>query len=333
MKQDYSFLKESSYFLLTHSKNIRNSINKFNIFDIPIIIVKDINGNFNGFYDICPHRGVPLSLGCLEKNYIQCSYHGWKFNLNGECIENPSQKNTPKYNIKSFNVISISGFIFVNFSNKKVDFNELINIDNYSFCYRNKNINADFIDVIENFLDPTHTPFIHQYLIRNPKIKKRVQSHITRNNDSVKIVYTNEEKQTGIISKLFEKQRGYSTAIFQYPCKSEINYYSNDSLMLKIKIYLTPINSEKLDAHIFFYFKDSYFKFIVYFKFYLIFPFFYIAIMQDKKILEHQYRNTNKFHNFKEIICESDLIKLHLIDLILNKNFTKKTEYLKDIYI
>ncbi len=333
MKRDYTHLKESGYFLLTRYINIRNSINKFKIFDIPILIIRDTNGKLNGFYDLCPHRGIPLSKGCLEKNYIQCPYHGWKFDLTGKCIEIPSQKNIPNYSIKSFSVIEISGFIFVNLSSNKTSCDESLDIDKYHYFYNKKTIKADFIDTIENFLDATHTPFIHKYLIRNPKIKKRVNAFINRNNDKVKIIYNNENKQAGIISKIFEKERGYSSAVFQYPCKSEINYYSKSCLMLKIKIYLTPIEADKLDAHIFIYFERNYFKFFDYFKYYLIFPFFYMAILQDKKILEQQYNNLNNFKNFKEIICESDLIKLHLIDLILNKNLTKNIEYSKDLFI
>ncbi len=333
MKRDYAHLKDCGYFLLTHIKNIKNSLNKFKIFDIPIFIIRDANGKLNGFYDLCPHRGVPFSKGCLKKNYIQCSYHGWKFDLNGNCIGIPSQKNTPKYSLRNFSVIENSGFVFVNLSNTKSPFVDDIFLDKYHFCYSKKNIKADYLDTIENFLDPTHTPFIHKYLIRNPKIKSKVNALISRNKDTVKITYTDEPKQSGLISKIFEKERGYSSAIFHFPCTSEINYYSKNCLTLKIKIYLTPIESDKIDAHVFFYFENSFSKYISYLKYYLIFPFFYAAIIQDKRILEQQYGNLNNFKNFKEIICESDLIKLHLIDMIINKNITKNCEYVKEIYV
>jgi 5,5'-dehydrodivanillate O-demethylase len=39
----------------------------------------------------CPHRGTQLSLGWIEGNDIRCRYHGWKFDANGQCIEQPNE--------------------------------------------------------------------------------------------------------------------------------------------------------------------------------------------------------------------------------------------------
>ena len=38
----------------------------------------------------CPHRGANLFFGRNEDCAIRCVYHGWKFNLEGECVEMPN---------------------------------------------------------------------------------------------------------------------------------------------------------------------------------------------------------------------------------------------------
>eukprot|EP01035_Chromulina_nebulosa_P016951 gene16951-22443_t len=49
------------------------------------------DGNkWNTFADVCPHRGVPLSQGRVEKNgELLCAYHAWTFDNTGKCTNIP----------------------------------------------------------------------------------------------------------------------------------------------------------------------------------------------------------------------------------------------------
>jgi phthalate 4,5-dioxygenase oxygenase subunit len=40
--------------------------------------------------EFCAHRGASLFLGRNEEGGIRCSYHGWKFDVTGQCTELPS---------------------------------------------------------------------------------------------------------------------------------------------------------------------------------------------------------------------------------------------------
>jgi phenylpropionate dioxygenase-like ring-hydroxylating dioxygenase large terminal subunit len=39
---------------------------------------------------VCPHRGANLFFGRNEDGAIRCVYHGWKFDLSGQCLEMPN---------------------------------------------------------------------------------------------------------------------------------------------------------------------------------------------------------------------------------------------------
>ena len=49
------------------------------------------------FEDACPHRGVPLSEGRVEKNgELLCAYHAWSFDGEGKCTSIPQTKTEGK---------------------------------------------------------------------------------------------------------------------------------------------------------------------------------------------------------------------------------------------
>ena len=38
----------------------------------------------------CPHRRAPLFYGRNEEHGLRCVYHGWKFNVDGQCVDLPT---------------------------------------------------------------------------------------------------------------------------------------------------------------------------------------------------------------------------------------------------
>ncbi len=45
--------------------------------------------------DVCPHRGVPLTLGFHDEYGIICPYHGLRFGEDGRCNRIPSSPTSP----------------------------------------------------------------------------------------------------------------------------------------------------------------------------------------------------------------------------------------------
>src|SRR5499427_2898593 len=41
--------------------------------------------------EFCPHRGASLYFGRVEEAGMRCAYHGWRFGLDGQCVEQPSE--------------------------------------------------------------------------------------------------------------------------------------------------------------------------------------------------------------------------------------------------
>src|ERR1700741_2711085 len=52
---------------------------------------RDSSGRIGFMDEFCAHRGVSLWFGRNEENGLRCSYHGWKYDVTGQCIEVPSE--------------------------------------------------------------------------------------------------------------------------------------------------------------------------------------------------------------------------------------------------
>ncbi len=53
-------------------------------------VLARIDGRILASPDKCPHRGAPLSAGCVADGALRCAYHGWRFASDGRCIDIPA---------------------------------------------------------------------------------------------------------------------------------------------------------------------------------------------------------------------------------------------------
>ncbi len=56
-----------------------------------LIAFRDSNGKVGILADACPHRGASLFFGRNEECGLRCVYHGWKFDVDGACVDMPNE--------------------------------------------------------------------------------------------------------------------------------------------------------------------------------------------------------------------------------------------------
>jgi phenylpropionate dioxygenase-like ring-hydroxylating dioxygenase large terminal subunit len=59
-----------------------------------LLAFRDTAGNIGLLAEACPHRGASLFFGRNEYGGLRCAYHGWKFDVHGECLEIPCEPPT-----------------------------------------------------------------------------------------------------------------------------------------------------------------------------------------------------------------------------------------------
>jgi phenylpropionate dioxygenase-like ring-hydroxylating dioxygenase large terminal subunit len=56
-----------------------------------LIAFRDTSGRVSLIQNHCPHRGASLFFGRNEEGGIRCVYHGWKFDVSGQCVDMPNE--------------------------------------------------------------------------------------------------------------------------------------------------------------------------------------------------------------------------------------------------
>ena len=57
-----------------------------------LIVFRDGQGRAGLVYPRCAHRGTTLYYGKVEERGIRCCYHGWLYDVQGRCLEQPCEE-------------------------------------------------------------------------------------------------------------------------------------------------------------------------------------------------------------------------------------------------
>lgn len=137
---------------------------------------------FMVWQDYCPHRGARLSMGQITNETLVCPYHGLAYNTVGECVHipaHPNQQPPTRMHVTSYPCVEHYGFVWVCLGDipplyqregepKPITLPPFPEWDDPSYrkflCgpygYRSSGFRA-----IENFLDVSHLPFVHDGLL------------------------------------------------------------------------------------------------------------------------------------------------------------------------
>jgi 5,5'-dehydrodivanillate O-demethylase oxygenase subunit len=91
-------------------------VRKVRILGEDLVLYRDRSGTLGLVQERCPHRMTSLSVGIPESEGLRCCYHGWLFNEQGRCLEQPLESPTSNYKnkirIKAYPVQEMGGLIW-----------------------------------------------------------------------------------------------------------------------------------------------------------------------------------------------------------------------------
>jgi len=142
-----------------------------NLLGEKLVLFRDEQGELGLIQRHCPHRGADMCFGRLEDNGLRCPFHGWHFNREGQCVEQPGEpKGSEMYKqIKavSYPVIEKNGIIFAYLGP-----GEPPSFPNFD-CFRAPETHVfafkglwecNWLQALEVGIDPAHASFLHRFL-------------------------------------------------------------------------------------------------------------------------------------------------------------------------
>lgn len=159
-----------------------------------LVLYKDRGGRLGLIGEKCPHRRASLMYGVPEKEGLRCAYHGWLYNSQGKCLEQPAEDMEAadstfkdKITIPAYPVQELGGMIFAYLGPEPVPllprWDELVNenaIQTVGFAV----IPCNWLQIMENSLDPVHVEWLHRHFdnyvlerLGKPEMKHPVRHH------------------------------------------------------------------------------------------------------------------------------------------------------------
>ncbi|MFM1766514.1 MAG: Phenoxybenzoate dioxygenase subunit alpha [Pseudomonadota bacterium] len=133
-----------------------------------LVLFKDRQGRLGLIAEQCPHRRASFAHGIPTQDGIRCPYHGWEYNAQGKCINQPNEQDKcafrDKVSTDAYPVEEMGGMLFAYMGPQPQPL--LPRWDGFvaqgTIRMMGRTIlPINWLQIMENSLDPVHTEWLH----------------------------------------------------------------------------------------------------------------------------------------------------------------------------
>ena len=132
-------------------------------------LYKTPSGKYGIIAEKCAHRSASLTYGVVHEDGIRCGYHGWKYDFDGQCVEQPAESDNQNFRdrvkMKSGKAQTMGGMVWVYVGPDpapelpRFDVFVKDGIRDVGFT----TIPCNWLQIMENSVDPHHVEWLHGY--------------------------------------------------------------------------------------------------------------------------------------------------------------------------
>ncbi len=136
----------------------------------------------------CSHRRASLYYGFVEEDGLRCAYHGWKYGVAGNCLDQPFEKD-PEFKKevchRAYPVEKLSGLLFTYLGPPE----KKPLLPRWDFLARqdwprkievHPVLDCSWLQPMENAVDPSHTRYLHGETFRRKGIRRDVSYNLKK---------------------------------------------------------------------------------------------------------------------------------------------------------
>ncbi len=139
------------------------------LFGEDLVLFRDDKGRLGLLGLLCSHRCADLSYGRVEDGGLRCLYHGWLFDVEGRCLEQPAEPPESRYKDEirhpAYKVVERAGMLFA-YMGKGVppllpDY-EFLSADPAHLFLQKTYMDCNYLQSLEGDIDPSHLSYLHR---------------------------------------------------------------------------------------------------------------------------------------------------------------------------
>jgi 5,5'-dehydrodivanillate O-demethylase len=139
------------------------------LLDEELVVYRDTQGRYGLVGRQCPHRSASLVYGRVDDEGIRCPYHGWKFDCEGRCIEQPAEPPDSTYKDRvrhtAYPVQKLAGLLFAYLGPAPAPllprYDVLVREDGRRWTTIESLLDCNWLQPMENSVDPSHLYWLH----------------------------------------------------------------------------------------------------------------------------------------------------------------------------
>jgi vanillate O-demethylase monooxygenase subunit len=158
----------------------------------PVVLFRTPDGALGACEDRCPHRRLPLSMGKMVGDTLQCHYHGLRFDRSGRCVKVPGQDLIPQSaRVRTYPVVERYHWIWIWMGDPaladpaKITDYHWLDDPNWGAKASYLHVEANWQLIVDNLLDLTHLAFVHETTIGNMALVEHAAVKVQRSHDNV----------------------------------------------------------------------------------------------------------------------------------------------------
>jgi phthalate 4,5-dioxygenase len=134
-----------------------------------LIAFRDSQGRYGLMDEFCAHRGVSLWFGRNEESGLRCAYHGWKYDVTGQCIEVPSEPESGNFcanvKLRAYPLVKVGDILWTYMGDPQTrpplpEF-EFVHVPPEQTYTSKRWQECNWLQALEGGIDSSHVTFLH----------------------------------------------------------------------------------------------------------------------------------------------------------------------------
>jgi vanillate O-demethylase monooxygenase subunit len=161
----------NAWYVAATAAEVTRTLRRIKVLGEDIVVYRTEKGAPAALEDACPHRKLPLSMGRLKGDIVECGYHGMTFDCTGACTWVPGgQGHVPtSAKVKSYPVEERYGLVWIWMGEAALaDLGKIFPVEHYDDPAWGRSggepidIACNYLLITDNLLDPSHVAWVHQ---------------------------------------------------------------------------------------------------------------------------------------------------------------------------